>query len=178
MNPCARQYVGGYADFSPRLVLDTLPLPVLSSDDDEGLFEGLDVHFVTLVYVGEAAVQITLLLDQVRLLEGVSRCKLAVDLVASLDERLGAHLPAAAGPVLIKCHEVAAHRISLTPSFGECILVLIGESCLGLGLSFTRGHTTSFAAFNSKCNPGLRGERMRRTMTSRSCHEKLYRTAQ
>lgn len=175
MNAGTSQYVGRYTDFSPRLVLDTLPLAVFCGDQDEGLFEGFDIDVVTVVHVGEAAIEITLLLDQVCLLEWIGRGELGVDLVASLDERLGAHLPTATRPVLIERHEIATDGIPLAPTLGKRILVLVAQGGLGLGLSFTGGHTTSVAAFNTKCNSRHSRQRVQRTVVIGSPHENANR---
>jgi hypothetical protein len=41
----------------------------------------------------------------------------------------------------------------LAPTLGQSIFVLAAERCLGLGLSFTWGHTTSVVRIDSSCKP-------------------------
>lgn len=152
MNAGAGEHVGGDSDLSPRLVLDALPLAILGRYDDESLFERLDVDDVDVLGIGEAPVEVTSLLDEMRPLERVGRSDLGVDLTAASGEGLGAHLATAARLVLFEGFEIPADGIALAPAFREGVLVLVTESRLALGLSFPGRHATSVAATDAKCN--------------------------
>ena len=178
MDPGASQHVGRHTDLTPCLVLDPFAVAVFGRDDDEGLLESFDVDLVGVLGGGEAPIEVPTLLNEMGPLERVSGSDLAVDLVASRHEGLGAHLTTAAGPVLFERHEITAHRIPLAATLSKGVLVLVAESGLALGLSFPWRHTTSVVATDEKRNPDSIAWPWDSTMTTSWNHQRSDRGGQ